>query len=200
MYEKFYNFKLEQMVQERENILWLGKPDKRCFVLESIFNPFLPFALIWFLFDAFFIFLMFSSPEVNVNGTPTPVNETLKFAIPFFALHLMPVWIYLGGVLFTFQKHKNTEYIITDKAVYISGGIFSYNCERRELEYLKNITTRQGFFDKRLMVGDVIIGKYITGTGKSSHEVEIAICDIPDFQNVYSMINELRENIRRRKQ
>lgn len=200
MYENYYNFKLAQMVNERENILWQSKPDKRCFVLESIFNPFAGFALFWFLFDAFFIFTFFSASSHTINGNPADFNEALKFGIPFFLFHLMPVWIYLGGVLFTFKKYENTEYIITDKAVYISGGIFNFNFERKEIDKLTDITIRQGFFDKKLMVGDVIIEKYITGYGKSRHEVEVAICDIPDFQSVYTMLLDIQESIRIRNQ
>ena len=195
MNENFYNFKLLQMVDEKENILWQSKPNKTCFILESIFNPFAAFALVWFLFDAF-LFLGFStSSTIDVNGVPTPTNEAMKTIIPFFALHLMPVWIYLGGVLLSFNKYKNTEYIITDKSVYISSGIFEVKCERKKIKNLSDINIRQGFFDRFIGVGDVIIEKYMKGYGKNRREVEVAIHDIPDFQNVYSMITDLHSDI-----
>ena len=200
MYNDFYNFKLAQMVDSRERILWQSKPDKKCFILESIFNPFAGFALLWFLFDAFMFFAFSSSSTIDMNGTPTPTNEAMKTIVPFFILHMMPVWIYLGGVLFTFSRYKNTEYIITDKAVYISGGTFSCNNERKEIEKLTNIGTRQGFFDTHLGVGDVILEKYTSGYGKNSHEVVVAINDIPDFQNVYSMLIDLRNNLQKSNQ
>ena len=44
---------LATMVGKDEKILWFSKPDKKCFILESIFNPMLPFALLWLLFDSF---------------------------------------------------------------------------------------------------------------------------------------------------
>ena len=44
---------LEKIVGNEEKILWKGKPSKKCFILESIFNPLLPFALMWLLFDIF---------------------------------------------------------------------------------------------------------------------------------------------------
>ena len=34
---------LKGMIGENEKILWEGKPSKKCFILESIFNPLLPF-------------------------------------------------------------------------------------------------------------------------------------------------------------
>ena len=42
---------LELMVGRGEKIFWQGRPNKKCYILEGIFNPLLPFALIWFLFD-----------------------------------------------------------------------------------------------------------------------------------------------------
>ena len=39
------------MVGNDETILWRGKPDKKCFVLEAIFNPMLIFAIIWGAID-----------------------------------------------------------------------------------------------------------------------------------------------------
>ena len=44
----FSKTELELMVGKDEKVLWAGRPDKLCFILEGIFNPMLPFALIWF--------------------------------------------------------------------------------------------------------------------------------------------------------
>ena len=35
---------LKSMVGLEETILYEGKPDKKCFIFESIFNPLMPFA------------------------------------------------------------------------------------------------------------------------------------------------------------
>ena len=85
---------LELMVGTNETILWRGKPNKKCFLLESIFNPLLPFALIWALIDFGAIFGMGAS---NIGGLSF-------FLVPFFLFHLMPVWLYLGGVFFSLKK------------------------------------------------------------------------------------------------
>ena len=199
MYENYCGFKLTQIVKPEENILWQGKPDKRCFILECIFNPMLPFALIWFLFDAFFIFAILSSGKSFVTGSTQAASSELIFMILFFAFHLMPVWIYLFGIIFSFKKYSNTEFIVTDKAVYISGGIFSYNCERKPIEKIATLQIRQGFFDRMLYVGDVIIERYTTGYGKRRRTVEHAIIDIPDFQNVYDLISDLQYRAQRRR-
>ena len=38
---------LTLLVGKGEKILYAGKPDKRCFIFECIFNPLLPFAVLW---------------------------------------------------------------------------------------------------------------------------------------------------------
>lgn len=106
---------LKSMVGSNETILYEGKPDKKCFIFESIFNPLLPVAIIWAIFDTGFLGIAIGS-----------MNFVM---IPFMLFHLMPVWIYLAGVLFSLRRYKNTCYIVTDHAVYISSGVFTMNLE-----------------------------------------------------------------------
>ena len=42
---------LKKTVGSNEKIFYEGKPNKKCYIFESIFNPLLPFALIWAIFD-----------------------------------------------------------------------------------------------------------------------------------------------------
>ena len=87
---------LKGMVGIDETILYEGKPDKKCFVFESIFNPLLPIAIIWGIFDFGFLRMGIESMQFII--------------IPFMLFHMMPVWIYLAGVIFSFKKYKNTYY------------------------------------------------------------------------------------------
>ena len=144
---------LELMVGSNEKIIWQGKPNKRCFVLEGIFNPLLPFALVWFLFDASFIIAMITGTAAAHSTSGLPF---IPF-IAFFALHLMPVWIYLGGVLFVFRRYRHTEYIVTDKGVYVSGGLFSYTCNMKPFTELARVNIHRGIIDQMIGVGDVVL-------------------------------------------
>ena len=72
---------LELMIEEKEKILWRGRPNKKCYILEGIFNPLLPFALIWLLFDSAF-FLAFTH-GVEDSG------ELNLFLIPFFIFQMI---------------------------------------------------------------------------------------------------------------
>ena len=186
---------LHSMVGNNENILWSGKPNFKCFILESIFNPLLPFALVWALFDGFFIFTL----THGATQAKTPVGFEIPL-IAFFALHLMPVWIYLGGVLFSYLKYKHTSFLVTDKGVYISGGIFALSYEHKPFIEISHVNLRRGIIDQLLGVGDVT---FVNPTGSvfPSHSRNslaantLAICDIPDYQQVYAMIKELQQNM-----
>ena len=46
---------LRDQISRGEAVLWNGKKSVKVSVLEAIFNPMLPFALIWLAFDAGFI-------------------------------------------------------------------------------------------------------------------------------------------------
>ena len=115
------NSHLYAMIRKNEKILWQGKPDKLCSILESIFNPMLPIALLWAILDFTFIkvFMSFGTQILKESSfMPT-------FFIVFMIVHLLPVWLYLGGVIGSYMAYRHTEYLITDKAIYTSGGIFS---------------------------------------------------------------------------
>ena len=70
---------LKLLIGKDEKIIYAGKPNKKCFIFESIFNPLLPFALIWGLFDFFFIGAAFSSDKAN---------EATYFIVPVMLLRI----------------------------------------------------------------------------------------------------------------
>lgn len=183
---------LKTMIGSNERILWEGKPDKKCFLLESVFNPFLPFALIWGLIDFGFINKALGSASSGMGS----------FIIPFFLLHLMPVWLYLGGVLFSIRKYRNTNYAVTDRGIYVSGGVFALTCEMKPFAEIAHINIHRGIFDQRLGVGDVIsecghgsLSAPGSAPSASRTSTGISICDIPDYEKVYKLVKNLQTDI-----
>ena len=78
----------ESVLMPEENILYKTKPNKKSYILSSVFKM-LPFALLWLVIDSFFIAMIIYG---MINGN-IPIS-TLAFIIPFFLIHLMPVWHY----------------------------------------------------------------------------------------------------------
>ena len=200
MFNNYAKSELELMVGSNEKILWKGKPNKRCFILEGIFNPMLPFALAWFLFDSLFIATFIGGAATS--GAPAVFSI---FPLIFFLIHLMPVWIYLGGVIFVFRRYQHTEYIVTDKGVYISGGLFSYTCNMKPFTELARVNIHRGIIDQIIGVGDVVLtsnniadycnsGVRVNG-GPVGTGLGITISDIKDYRKVFELIKKLQEDI-----
>lgn len=195
MFNNYAKSELELMVGSNEEILWKGKPNKRCFILEGIFNPMLPFALVWFLFDSLFIAAFIGG--ATTSGAPAVFSI---FPLIFFLFHLMPVWIYLGGVIFVFRRYQHTEYIVTDKGVYISGGLFSYTCNMKPFTELARVNIHRGIIDQIIGVGDVVLTSNNVADLYSSNirrplDVGTTIADIKDYRKVFEIIKKLQEDI-----
>lgn len=175
---------LKAIVGSNEKILYEGKPNKKCYVLESIFNPLLPFALIWAIID------------FGIIGGVVLVEKAeniLFFIIPFMLFHLMPVWIYLGGILFTAKRYKNTAYVVTDKAIYVSGGVFTRNINVKPFAELSYINLHRGIFDQMFNVGDIVAtSNQMTQRGKS---ITIIIASVSDYVEVYNLVKKLQTDI-----
>lgn len=186
-----YNSKsvLYTMMGQNERPIWQGKPNKMCFLLEAVFNPLLPFALIWAIVDSFMGFMAFSTmKEANMQMILTG----------FFLIHLMPVWIYIAGVLFSYFKYMHTEFLITDKGVYCSGGIFAITYEHKPYAEVSHINMHRGIIDQMLGVGDVTLTSNHDGYNtRESHSAYrgITICDIPDYKKVYDLLKQLQTDV-----
>ena len=175
---------IKRMVGQGEHIYYEGRPDKKCFIYESIFNPLLPFALIWAIFDL-----------GVMGGAMFQTNEGgfLLFIIPFMLLHMMPVWIYLGGAIFTIRRHRNTYYIVTDRAIYISGGILTKNINVKPFAELSHINVHRGIFDQMFNVGDVIATtNQLNANGQPQR---IVLSSISNYMEVCNMVQKLQTDV-----
>ena len=181
MYIDYVKTDLELMIGKDEEIFWRGKPNKLCYILEGMFNPMLPFALLWLAFDSMFI--------VGIINGNAQLGAGLYMIVVFFLLHLMPVWIYLGGVLTVFRRYRHTEYIITSKGVYVSGGIFSYNCDMKPFAELARVNIKRSVIDQIIGVGDIVL------TGSTKTSASIIIEDIANYQEVFNIVKKLQEDI-----
>ena len=175
---------LNRMIKPGEQIFYEGQPDKKCFIFESIFNPLLPFALIWAIID------------LGVLGSTLMFDKQSSmafFIIPFMLLHMMPVWIYLGGVVFSVVRHRNTYYIVTDKAIYVSGGVFAKHFNVKPFAELSHINMHRGIFDQMFNVGDIIATSNQLNT--NGHAQAITLHSISNYAETFSLIQKLQTDI-----
>ena len=178
--EKLMVEELKSMVGRDETIFYEGKPDKKCFIFESIFNPLLPVSIIWAIFDMGFI------GRAMFGG----MNFVM---VPFMLVHMMPVWIYLGGVIFSFRRYRNTYYIVTDHGVYISSGLFTMNLEAKSFAELSRVNLHRGVFDQMFGVGDIqITTNQFT---KKNMPAVLGINSIANYTEVYQLVKKLQKDI-----
>ena len=177
---------LKKLNGEGEKIFYEGKPSKKCFIFESIFNPMMPFAILWGLIDSTFIGATLFAGSGEGGGF-------LLFIIPFFLLHLMPVWLYLGGVVLSFRRYRNTYYIVTDKGIYISGGAFTKTFNQKPFAELSHVDLHRGIFDQMFNVGDVITTS--SNFTVDSRTAALAINSIDNYVEVYNIVKKLQQDI-----
>ncbi len=174
---------LKSMIGPDETILYEGRPDKKCFIMESIFNPMLPIASIWGIIDLGFL----------GNAVGTGMGGMNLIMIPFMLFHMMPVWIYLSGVITTFIRYKNTYYIVTDYAVYVSSGVFTMNLDSKSFAELSRVNLHRGVFDQMFNVGDIqITTNQLT---KKNVPAMININSISNYTEVFQLVNRLQKDI-----
>lgn len=176
--------KIEEFKGQDEQVLWKGKPNKSVFIKERLLSPFLFIAAIWLLLDCSIIMFTFAHFRVNVY-----------IMIPFYFLHLFPVWIYLYIVISSFKLWRHTEYMITDMAVYCQSGVFTTYCVRKTFQEITNASVHQGFIDRRHDVGDVYVMAGATLYGGRMISQGINIVDIEDYMKVYKLINQTSTDI-----
>ena len=161
---------IEDMIDKDEAILLRLKPNKIVFVLSSILRL-LPIALIWGAFDIFAITQFASS----VSGSD------LWFIIPFFALHLFPVWRWIAGIVKAYAEHKNIEYVFTDKRILIRSGIIGIDFKSMFYSEVESVSARVGMLERVFKVGDI----YILAASQRA-----VLQDIPD---PYFILNKLKK-------
>ena len=166
----------ENPLVEGETVLYKVKPKKNAFIINQAL-PMAPFALLWLTFDSAFIIAMLA------GGLFKEQPMILLFIIPFFAIHMMPVWIWLANVLTANKKWLNTEYYVTDKRLIIKDGLFASNFQTIYYKEIQGVDLKVGLIDKMLGVGDVYL--------KLNDYGSTAFFDIEEAQEVYVKLQKI---------
>lgn len=180
-YNKIMNYGVEDKnpLVEGESLIISAKPKKSAYLINQILIM-MPIALLWLAFDSFII--------ISVIGQSSGMNF---FFIPFFALHLFPVWIWLANVISANRRWKNTKYYVTDRRIIIQNGFIAENYQTIYYKDIKNVDLRVGLIDKLLNVGDIYfdLGYYVSGNGNKV--VKSAFLDIENSHEVYSKVQKI---------
>lgn len=169
----------EQLLDKNEKVLWKARPKKFAYMMsQSIAMA--PFAILWLVFDLTAIIALFSVP---MNEAPPFIPFVL---IGFFAVHLTPVWIWLGQIIKASKDMHTIEYIITNKRVLeIRGKANRYIHSSIKLNEIEDAKLNKNFIDKILKVGDIYV---------SSKENKIVLFDVTEAEFVVAKLLQLVHN------
>lgn len=147
---------IEEILQDGEKIVWRGKPKKSAYIANSVAKMF-PIALIWIIFDGFFIGML----ATNGFDIPTPL---IVFMSIFFVLHLAPVWIWIYRSVTAKKRHENLEYAFTDRRIIVRSGVVALDFKSVSYQDVSAVNVRYGAIDKMAKVGDI----YVTSNSKAT--------------------------------
>ncbi len=139
-----------------EHILWSGKPKKNAFIASHSLTM-MPIAIVWICFDFTAISSIFSSGNIQ------------WFLIGFFALHMMPVWIWLGSLITAPKRWRNTNYYVTNRRIIIQGGFLAVNEKSLFFKEIRSVQNKVGLFDKLSGTGSILFNaEMISGNNKAT--------------------------------
>lgn len=180
---------IRDMMDANEYQLWEGKPERFTYILG---HPGLYiFALIWGVFDFAFIRLFFG------NSFGMPMGFGL-FLVPFFLLHLMPVWIAIGGPVYRAINWNYIHYVLTDKRVYIQSGVIGRDINVVEFTDIREPEVNVGLIEKLRGCGTIRLtpGIYTDRRGSQRRSNKSALLHIEDPYNVYKRIKQMSVDIK----
>ena len=85
------------------------------------------------------------------------IGEVLFFIIPFFALHLAPVWMYIANIVKVVLSHKNIEYVFTDKRIILRSGLIGIDYKTINYADVVAVNCKVGIIERIFKVGDIHI-------------------------------------------
>ena len=130
----------EAVKDKDEEVLWVGKPNFTAFIVRGI--PFLGLGLIWGAID-YFGFIR------NMDQTMT------GFAIPFFALHLFPLWASILNMLRLLLVHGNTCYAYSNKRLLMRSGFWGTDFKVVDYDKISDIEVNVNPIENWLGVGTI---------------------------------------------
>lgn len=169
---------------EDEKILWDAKPQKKAYIINQVIEQ-TPFVLIWLLVD---IILIFACLYIAIS---TPL--ILLFAIPFFSLHLIPVWSWIKNIKTKYKDWLRTIYYITDKQIVIQTGIEKIEYISVPFKDILGVSISTSKYDHYFGVADIIFDIKVD----DFLNIQRAFLDVTNANEAYTLLQSILPNLQR---
>ncbi len=179
---------IKDLLDQDETIIWEAQPDRLTYVVGSpvIYG----FALIWGAFDFFFISLFMG----NGGG----LDRISFFLVPFFLIHLMPVWIAIIGPLYRSANWHRIQYVITQKRIYIASGLVGRDVQIVELTDIRHPEVHFGFIERLRNCGSVRLNPYLETVSKGNRRTGYrgVLAHIANPYDTFKLIKQISSEVR----
>ncbi|MDX9916502.1 MAG: PH domain-containing protein [Gudongella sp.] len=177
MYEReFYD-----ILNSGERILWADRPNRIVHMMRAL--PMLIFGLLWGTFDLFFILM------IRGNGPGLML-------VPFFLLHLFPLWLGVGGMLATLVTYQNTIFCYTDKRVIVRSGFWGVDYKSTEFDAIRTIEVNVNPLENSMGLGTIRINEEHVSNGKSTTRLGKRLYGISRPYEVYKDLKKISLDVR----
>lgn len=154
--EKFFG-KLDQtpienieqfLVGTDEQIVLKTKPNKKAHIWESVLKN-IGFVAIWGAMDIAALVAAFTIPQLQL--------WVALLIVGFVLVHMVPVWIWVAGIVKSVKQAQHSEYALTDKRVIIKTGKFAYDFRVIYYQDIESVEMQRNKIDKMCGVADIYI-------------------------------------------
>lgn len=170
------NFKslLEEMVPASDNILWKGKPSKLAYVVNRSLSL-LGICVIWLGMGAFFI-----SQVLSIADDMELYVKLIMLG--FILIWMSPVWFFLAKMITASAHWKNTEYVITDKRIFIQTGLGEQTINTLMYKEISAVSLHTSILDRFFKVGDIKI---------TTADKEYSLLDLSESTELFKQVQHI---------
>lgn len=180
---------LDDMKTSGERVIWQGKPNRFLYILG---NPLIyVVGLLWGAFDLFLMSKFFPIGSGFDGAFP------FAFLVPFFLIHLFPLWVAIFGPLVRAISWRNVEYMVTDQRIYLSKGVFGKDVTNLEYHEITHLTVNVNPLENMMHLGSIFLTPDVSrADGNTSfHREGHKIRAIEDPYTLYRTIRELTSQV-----
>lgn len=166
----------DAVLDHDEKVLWVGNPTLIPFLFAGV--PLLILGVLWGAFDYF----GFIRHMGEANG------PSMGFTVPFFTLHLFPLWLGAGNMIRLCLVFGNTCYAFTNKRIMLRTGFWGIDFKSIDFDRLQEIDVTVNPLENSLGVGSIkMFSGGVTSEGSSTFNYFIGI------RNPYEVYKQLKK-------
>lgn len=152
-----------EILDAKEQILWVGKPRLWPFVLRGI--PFLGFGLLWGWIDYEFLIGRRGVGDGSLNNV----------SLPFLLLHLTPLWLALANMIRLLFVYPNTYYAFSNKRALLRTGFFGLDYNTIDYDRISDMRVSVNPLEKLFSAGTISLYTGHAGEGSELMRKMIAL-------------------------